>query len=78
VIAGLVALEANPDMTRDHVTLFTGGGYGLVYYRRWIPASTEVNWAVMDKMRFEGTCLVEIWSVSQRIFGNETNPIAFF
>ncbi|KAJ3540220.1 hypothetical protein NMY22_g4395 [Coprinellus aureogranulatus] len=77
-IAGLTALQSNPDMIWDRLTLFTGDGFGLFYYRRYISGSEEVNFAVMDKMRFKGTCLVEIWNVSQRIFGNETNPIAFF
>jgi predicted SnoaL-like aldol condensation-catalyzing enzyme len=77
-IASLTALQSNPAMTWDRLTLFTGDGYGLFYYRRYIPGSSEVDFAVMDKMRFRGTCLVEIWNVSQRIYGNETNPIAFF
>ncbi|KAF6743323.1 hypothetical protein DFP72DRAFT_828109 [Ephemerocybe angulata] len=77
-LTGLLALQANPDMMRDHVTLFTGDGFGLAYYRRYIPGSSTVNFAVMDKMRFEGTCIVEIWSLFQTINGNETNPIAFF
>jgi predicted SnoaL-like aldol condensation-catalyzing enzyme len=32
----------------------------------------------MDLYRFQGTCIVEHWDVSQTITGNETNPIAFF
>ena len=44
----------------DHVSLFIRGGYGLAYYGRWAPRLTEVYWAVMDKMRFEGTRTMEI------------------
>ncbi|KAJ3537059.1 hypothetical protein NMY22_g5756 [Coprinellus aureogranulatus] len=37
-----------------------------------------IHRAIMDRLRFEGTCFVEHWDVIQPIFGNETNPLAFF
>jgi hypothetical protein len=37
-----------------------------------------MDMAIMDRMGFKGTCMNEHWDVRERIYGNSTNPIAYF
>ncbi|TFK21514.1 hypothetical protein FA15DRAFT_597777 [Coprinopsis marcescibilis] len=71
----LVVLWASPGMRFANITAWAGEGIGMMHYRM---TNNEADNAVMDRLRFEGTCFVEHWDVIQRIYGNETNPIAFF
>ncbi|TFK21209.1 hypothetical protein FA15DRAFT_717785 [Coprinopsis marcescibilis] len=74
----LTAIRADPTIVTSHITTFSGEGYGGMHYKVIRPATENLTLAIFDYFRFEGTCIVEHWDVSQRILGNETNPIAFF
>ena len=67
---------ANPEVTSTNATVFGGQGFGAIHFKLTISPTT--SFAVVDYFRFQGTCIVEHWDVLQQIFGNETNPIAFF
>ncbi|KAF4619581.1 hypothetical protein D9613_004827 [Agrocybe pediades] len=75
-IAILTAGFADPQVTSTNKTAFAGQGFGAVHFKLTLNPST--SFAVVDMFRFQGTCIVEHWDVLQQIFGNETNPIAFF
>ncbi|TEB38133.1 hypothetical protein FA13DRAFT_1725769 [Coprinellus micaceus] len=51
---------------------------GMIYQNITSFLRRRVDFAIMDKLGFVGTCFNEHWDVRQRILGNETNPIAFF
>lgn len=80
-IKWLTEMQATPGMTYSNVHSFAGhgeqGAYGLFHFRRRVPG-TEVDWAIMDMLRFTGTCFTDHWDAKNQIFGNETNPIAYF
>ncbi|KAF6745897.1 hypothetical protein DFP72DRAFT_924130 [Ephemerocybe angulata] len=76
-IAYVEQLQTTPGMVYQNITSFSGEGFGLFHFRRRVPG-TEVDFAIMDKLGFKGTCFNEHWDVRQRITGNETNPIAYF
>ncbi|KAF6754014.1 hypothetical protein DFP72DRAFT_900187 [Ephemerocybe angulata] len=76
-IAFLTELWGTPSLKFSNVTAWAGEGYGLIHYRMRAP-DADIHNAIMDRLRFEGTCFVEHWDVIQRINGNETNPLAFF
>ncbi|TFK21439.1 hypothetical protein FA15DRAFT_688754 [Coprinopsis marcescibilis] len=76
-IPALKALWGNPQMTTSNRSWFAGEGYGMLHFKFRIGAA-NTNMAVVDKFRFQGTCIVEHWDVMQVITGNEPNPIAFF
>ncbi|KAJ3511059.1 hypothetical protein NLJ89_g4314 [Agrocybe chaxingu] len=67
---------SNPSLQFTVAQVFAGQGYGLIHYRARIPG--QLDMAIMDRFRFEGTCIVEHWDVGQTITGREPNPIAFF
>ncbi|KJA14154.1 hypothetical protein HYPSUDRAFT_150744 [Hypholoma sublateritium FD-334 SS-4] len=67
---------ANPEVTSTNATVFGGQGFGAIHFK--LTVSPTTSFAVVDYFRFQGTCIVEHWDVLQQIFGNETNPIAFF
>lgn len=71
----LIPFLATPGISITVASVFAGEGFGYLHYKLSLPG---VNFAVMDRYRFEGTCIVEHWDVAQQITGNETNPIAFF
>ncbi|KAJ3537058.1 hypothetical protein NMY22_g5757 [Coprinellus aureogranulatus] len=73
----LEQMYETPDISVSSLTALAGEGYGILHYRLMAP-SAGIDWAIMDRLRFEGTCFVEHWDVVQTIFGNETNPVAFF
>lgn len=56
--------------------LNASGDANITCYNRM--TAPDFDYAVMDRLRFKGTCFDEHWDVLQRIWGNETNPIAFF
>ncbi|TFK16847.1 hypothetical protein FA15DRAFT_739274 [Coprinopsis marcescibilis] len=66
---------ADPTVTTTNITVFGGQGYGAMHFKLTTPNTT---FAVVDYLRFKGTCIVEHWDVLQVITGNEPNPIAFF
>ncbi|KAF6764240.1 hypothetical protein DFP72DRAFT_871237 [Ephemerocybe angulata] len=66
-----------PDLVFDHVMAWAGEGYGLVHYRAWAREGA-VHLSVMDRVRFQGTCIVEHWDLMQSITGKEPNPEAWF
>ncbi|TFK21459.1 hypothetical protein FA15DRAFT_672586 [Coprinopsis marcescibilis] len=76
-IPALKALWGNPLMTTSNRSWFAGQNYGMLHFK-FIIGATNTSMAVVDKFRFEGTCIVEHWDVMQAITGNEPNPIAFF
>ncbi|KIM23467.1 hypothetical protein M408DRAFT_320746 [Serendipita vermifera MAFF 305830] len=74
----LNALEpflANSNLKFTLSAVFAGEGFGYLHYKL---SFSGTNMAVMDRYRFQGTCIVEHWDVSQQITGSEANPIAFF
>ncbi|KAJ2932831.1 hypothetical protein H1R20_g4262, partial [Candolleomyces eurysporus] len=73
----LTVLWGTPSMVFTNITAWAGEGIGMIHYRMRAPEA-DIHMAVMDRLRFEGTCFVEHWDVLQRITGNETNPLAFF
>ncbi|KAH9481072.1 hypothetical protein JR316_0005591 [Psilocybe cubensis] len=75
-IAFLTAGFADPQVTSTNKTVFGGQGFGAVHFK--LSVNPQTVFAVVDYFRFQGTCIVEHWDVLQQIFGNETNPIAFF
>jgi hypothetical protein len=55
--------------------------HGFLYYKMGISGGWEaggVTFAGSNVLRFNRTCFVENFEVLQQVFGNETNPIAFF
>ena len=60
-----------------NITSWAGEGIGMLHYRMRADGA-GIHAAVMDRLRFEGTCFVEHWDVIQAITGKETNPGAFF
>ncbi|EAU82489.1 hypothetical protein CC1G_08240 [Coprinopsis cinerea okayama7 len=76
-IQRLTTLFADPSVAMTPFNIFAGQGYGFVHFKFLLP-SINVTFAAWHSFRFEGTCFVEHWDGVQRIFGNETNPIAFF
>ncbi|KAJ2929915.1 hypothetical protein H1R20_g1463, partial [Candolleomyces eurysporus] len=73
----LITLQATPGLVYSNITLISGNGLGLLHYRRK-SVQADMDMAIMDRMGFKGTCMNEHWDVRQRIYGNETNPLAFF
>ena len=71
----LVPFFQTPGFAIEPHQVFGGQGYGTLHYKL---SFSGINLAIMDLFRFQGTCIVEHWDVSQTITGNETNPIAFF
>jgi predicted SnoaL-like aldol condensation-catalyzing enzyme len=71
----LVPTLSNRSLSISRTTWFSGQGYGVLHYMMGLNGTSN---AVMDKFRLQGTCVVEHWDAMQAIFGNETNPIAFF
>ncbi|TEB14393.1 hypothetical protein FA13DRAFT_1578933, partial [Coprinellus micaceus] len=76
-IEWLTVVWGTPSMTFTNITAWAGEGIGLIHYRMQAPEA-GIHRAIMDRLKFEGTCFVEHWDVIQPIFGNETNPLAFF
>jgi predicted SnoaL-like aldol condensation-catalyzing enzyme len=76
-IQRLATFFADPSVAMTPFNIFAGQGYGFVHFKFLLP-SINVTFAAWHSFRFEGTCFVEHWDGVQRIFGNETNPIAFF
>lgn len=74
-LAILEPFLATPNLTFTIAAVFAGEGFGYLHYKL---SFSGLNLAVMDRYRFQGTCIVEHWDVAQQIMGNETNPIAFF
>ncbi|KAG2002943.1 hypothetical protein CC2G_003585 [Coprinopsis cinerea AmutBmut pab1-1] len=68
-------LWSTPGIRFANISAWAGEGFGMMHYRMTAP---DFDYAVMDRLRFKGTCFNEHWDVLQRIYGNETNPIAFF
>ncbi|EAU93632.1 hypothetical protein CC1G_02862 [Coprinopsis cinerea okayama7 len=66
---------AAPGTSTSNITVFSGKGFGVLHYK-W--TSPNITYAISDRFRFEGTCMVEHWDVIQTITGNEPNPLAFF
>ncbi|KAF6764241.1 hypothetical protein DFP72DRAFT_1163252 [Ephemerocybe angulata] len=77
IIEALTGPWATPDLVFDHIQAWAGEGYGMVHYRTW-GGGGAVHLSVMDRMKFQGTCIVEHWDLMQSITGNETNPEAWF
>ncbi|KAJ3523617.1 hypothetical protein NMY22_g11363 [Coprinellus aureogranulatus] len=80
-IAYITELQATPGMTYSNIKSFAGegpqGAFGLFHFRRRVPG-TEVDYAIMDLLKFTGTCFTDHWDAKNQIFGNETNPLAYF
>ncbi|TEB37721.1 hypothetical protein FA13DRAFT_1620547 [Coprinellus micaceus] len=74
-LAFLLPALAEPTLTISNIEWFSGQGYGVLHYKMGLNGTYS---AVMDKFRFEGTCIVEHWDTVQGITGNESNPIAYF
>ncbi|TFK28936.1 hypothetical protein FA15DRAFT_611037 [Coprinopsis marcescibilis] len=64
-----------PTVSFSNIHAYAGEGYGTLHVKR---TSGSDNYAFVSKLKFQGTCFVEHWSVEQQIFGTEPNPIAFF
>ena len=76
-IEWLTIVWGTPSMTFTNITAWAGEGIGMLHYRMQAPEA-GIHRAIMDRLKFEGTCFVEHWDVIQPIYGNETNPLAFF
>ena len=90
----LIKLWGTPGIGFSNISAWAGEGFGMMHYRygsssqssrervltllRIRMKAPEFDYAVMDRLKFKGTCFDEHWDVLQRIWGNETNPIAFF
>ncbi|KAF6755379.1 hypothetical protein DFP72DRAFT_811450 [Ephemerocybe angulata] len=76
-IRRLSVLLTDPSISMTNWTAFAGQGYGFVHFKFSFP-SIDTVFAAWHSFRFQGLCFVEHWDGVQRIFGNETNPIAYF
>lgn len=77
----IVPFFASAPISFSRVQAYTGMNHGFLYYRMDISGGWEaggITFAGSNVLRFNGTCFVENFEVLQRVFGNETNPIAFF
>ncbi|CAA7268952.1 unnamed protein product [Cyclocybe aegerita] len=72
----LIPFVSNPDLWITVAQVFAGQGFGLLHDRAMI--TNQLDIAIMDLFRFNGTCIMEHWDVGQTITGGEPNPIAFF
>lgn len=54
------------------------GQFGWIHYRIVGFPGTVRPTAIMDIVRFEGSCVVEHWDVIQELPANATNPLALF
>ncbi|KAJ3032784.1 hypothetical protein HDV00_007156 [Rhizophlyctis rosea] len=75
-IAALSPLFAIPSLQVTVAGQVVGQGFAVLHYRMKVPGAFDM--AVMDRFRFDGTCIVEHWDVGQSIPANDTNPVAFF
>ncbi|KAF6759382.1 hypothetical protein DFP72DRAFT_884996 [Ephemerocybe angulata] len=78
----LIPFYTDPGLSWSNLRTFASGdGNGVFHYKLNTNGGREKGgetYAVIDIFRFKGTCIVEHWDAVQQIFGNETNPIAFF
>ncbi|KAF5340045.1 hypothetical protein D9611_012390 [Ephemerocybe angulata] len=75
-ISFLTGFLATPGLTVTNLTAYAGGGFGHMRFREGVKG--EFDRVVSDRLKFEGTCFVEHWDVSQDVTGQETNPLAWF
>ncbi|KAF6757015.1 hypothetical protein DFP72DRAFT_1066388 [Ephemerocybe angulata] len=77
----ITELQSTPGMTYWNISTFAGNGdqgaFGLFHFRRLVPG-TETDFAIMDLLRSTGTCFTDHWDAKNQVFGNETNPLAYF
>lgn len=75
-LAYLTGFLVSPGLTITNLTAYAGGGFGHMRFREVLPG--EFDRVVSDRLKFQGTCFVEHWDVSQDVTGEETNPLAWF
>jgi predicted SnoaL-like aldol condensation-catalyzing enzyme len=74
-INGLVNFIPLTNQTIMHKAMFNGVGW--LHFREDAPGSPYTN-AIVDVFRFNGTCIMEHWDVSQPKMPNATNPLAMW
>lgn len=70
----------NINLSGFRYTLISKGfdnNYGWFHYRLDYPGASQPS-AVTDILRYEGSCVIEHWDVSQQRPANPINPIAMF
>lgn len=73
-IAGLAGLIASSNFTIMHSALDNNAGY--VHFRQDTSGSPPT--AIVDVVRFNGSCIVEHWDVSEARPENTVNPLAMW
>src|SRR5690606_27572258 len=58
----LVPALANPNLVYDFKASFAGEGNGVLHYR--MTQAGVVDYAIMDRYRFVGDCIVEHWDTA--------------
>ncbi|KAH6908905.1 hypothetical protein BKA70DRAFT_1479592 [Coprinopsis sp. MPI-PUGE-AT-0042] len=62
----LIKLWGTPGIKFANISSWAGEGFGMMHYRMTAP---DFDYAVMDRLKFKGTCFDEHWDVLQRIWG---------
>ncbi|KAF6746688.1 hypothetical protein DFP72DRAFT_1152155, partial [Ephemerocybe angulata] len=66
----ITELQSTPGMTYWNISTFAGNGdqgaFGLFHFRRLVPGTEVTDFAIMDLLRFTGTCFTDHWDAKNQ------------